>query len=289
MNQINEEIQITLEQLKQQKEIIEENNKQITASITYAERIQSAILPLEEEIGEALGNENFFILFKPRDIVSGDFYWFERMNDEEIFAIADCTGHGVPGAFMSMIGNQVLYETVTRKNITQPNIILQQLHKEIKKALRQDKTQNRDGMDITLVNINPKKQIITFAGAKNPIIYIQNNQLHYIKGDRLAIGGVRDNHDEKFTLHTFEYSATNPITFYLFSDGFTDQFGGKNRRKFGIARLQELILQMQNKDLKAQKEFLNDTIENWKMEGEEKQIDDILIAGIRVGTTQNIT
>jgi tetratricopeptide (TPR) repeat protein len=282
LNQINEEIRITLEMVKEQKQIIEDTNKHITSSINYAQRIQNAMLPLEEEISNALGKENFFILYQPRDIVSGDFYWFEEINEQQIFAVADCTGHGVPGAFMSMIGNQVLYETITKKKITQPAKILQQLHIEIRKALKQDKTQSRDGMDIALVDIDRKKQQITFAGAKNPIVFIQNNELHYIKGDRLAIGGLRENHQETFTQHTISYSKENPITFYLFSDGYTDQFGGEKDKKFGISRLKQYLFSIYQNPLSVQKDLLKTKIENWQIEGNEEQIDDILIAGIRV-------
>ncbi|OQY03541.1 MAG: hypothetical protein B6I20_04830 [Bacteroidetes bacterium 4572_117] len=252
INQAKEEIEATNEMLQESNEQINAKNKSITASITYAKRIQEAMLPIRENISRSL--EKSFILFKPRDIVSGDFYWFAEKNGKTIIAAVDCTGHGVPGAFMSMIGSEIL-TTIIGQGITQPSIILDLKNKYVHKALKQDKTDNQDGMDMTICTIDRESKIVEFAGAKNPLVYIQNGELFYIKGDKQSIGGRKTSKDKPFVNHEISY-AEHETYFYTFSDGFQDQFGGPNNRKYMIKRMKNLILQHHLKNMDEQQKIL---------------------------------
>lgn len=273
------EIRLKNEQLSTKNKTIEEKNDNITASITYAKRIQEAMLPLLERIDNAL--EDYFILFKPRDIVSGDFYWFAERDGKIIFTAVDCTGHGVPGAFMSMIGSEIL-TTIVNKGITKPSEILDNKDMYVKKALKQDKTENHDGMDMSLCTIDKKNKIVEWAGANNPLIYIQNNKLTYIKGDLRSIGGyqiIPDVGSPDFTNHQISYKET-PSYFYIFSDGFQDQFGGPKERKFMVKRLKQLILDNHKKPMEEQHKIYDSAIEEWML-GQE-QTDDILLIGFKL-------
>ncbi len=263
---------------KQAQTRIQKQNDEITASINYASRIQTAFLPLNEYIATYI--PNFFILYKPRDIVSGDFYWFEQKNNKLIFAVADCTGHGVPGALMSMIGNEILNEVVIQRGITEADKILNELHKSVRTALRQDISKNSDGMDIALVVIDYEQKIMEFAGAKNPLYYIQENQLHKIKADINSIGGVQIGNELKYTKHSIDISI--PTTFYLCSDGFQDQFGGEFNKKFMTRNLRELLFSVCNNDIHEQKNMLEKTINDWMKVGKANQTDDILLIGARI-------
>ncbi len=179
---------------------LRKKNDNIIASITYAKRIQTAILPFEERIGKSLGKDNFFVFFQPKDIVSGDFYWLEEIQRSDasgqtetinFVAVADCTGHGVPGAFMSMIGNQLLYEIIIKNHIYSPCLILNSLHKEVHRVLRQKETQTNDGMDMAILAFQKNKNItkLEYAGAMNPLYYVQNNEFVEIKATKRSIGG----------------------------------------------------------------------------------------------------
>ncbi|MCS6820563.1 MAG: SpoIIE family protein phosphatase [Microscillaceae bacterium] len=319
-------------------ELREERNR-LTASINYAKRIQEAMLPLAETMRSLL--QDYMLIYKPRDIVSGDFYWIGQKNDYTIVAAVDCTGHGVPGAFMSMIGNELLNEIVQMRNITRPDLILNELHKLVRKVLQQEETHNSDGMDIALVAIHYQHQELLFAGAKNPLVYlktittevdspfhlnflqkdtpfkhihkINENKVNLvelvaIKGDIMPIGGIQREQERLFTLHTLnlatekakihsellpativlsevEYILADQepeisFTFYLFSDGFQDQFGGERGRKFTTSRLYETLLQCNHLSFEEQKHYLEYTLKNW-MQGY-KQLDDILLLGFRV-------
>ncbi len=271
-------------ELKEKNHIIEEKNQNITESITYAQRIQAAMLPTLNDIHVELPDS--FVLFKPRDIVSGDFYWFATPHkyDESgnsitqnkiMLAAVDCTGHGVPGAFMSMIGHSLLDEIVNERGIINPNQILTDLHAGVRFALRQQDSQNRDGMDMALVVICKKSNEMYFAGAKNPLVYIQDNEMHLIKGDSFAIGG--EDTRRTYTCHTIDISK--PTRFYVYSDGYQDQFGGPQGKKFMRKKLRELLFANAHKPMQEQKNILNDTIENWMAEANERQIDDILVMG----------
>ena len=256
-----------------QKEELAEKNKDITDSIQYAKRIQVAILPPE------IPFKDTFILFKPKDIVSGDFYWLLEMNGKEFIAAVDCTGHGVPGAFMSIIGHNMLNKIVKEYGIIKPSEILDRLDAEVTKTLRQeDETITvRDGMDITLIAYQKDKNLIEFAGAYNPIYLVRNRELYETKGNRFAIGRSEMEHEKKFTNH--EIRVQKGDTLYMFSDGYADQFGGESGKKFKIAPMKELILNLQEKTMEEQRSILNSTLEAWR--GNIEQVDDILIIGRR--------
>jgi predicted ATPase/serine phosphatase RsbU (regulator of sigma subunit) len=255
---------------------IKQKNDDITASINYGQRIQAAILPNNERIKNEL--EDCFILFKPRDIVSGDFYWFNKKDDKIIIAAIDCTGHGVPGAFMSMIGNALLSEIVSVKNIVTPSQILTQLDKGIQSLLKQDKTKNRDGMDLALCVWDQPNKVLTFAGAKNPLVYIQENTIHVIKGNKFSIGGEVRKVEATFEQHSIKIDK--PTYCYIASDGYQDQFGGKEDKKFMKKRLKNLLLDIHTQDMGTQKDILDQTFTEWT--GEKHQTDDVLVIGFRV-------
>ncbi|NJL13453.1 MAG: SpoIIE family protein phosphatase [Microscillaceae bacterium] len=235
-------------QIERQSLEIHRKNLNIQSSIQYAQRIQQAMLPSEEEIDKALPLH--FIFYQPRDVVSGDFYWFAQLKPRPVYeevenqrhksrvltgfqgekiiiSAIDCTGHGVPGAFMSMIGDSLLNQIVLDKGITEVDQILFKLHHGIRAALKQSETHNQDGMDAALCVIDPKHKTIDFAGAKNSLVYIQNHKLHEVKASVHGLGGWRDNHDDEraYPKTTISY-AQNPVTLYLYSDGYQDQFGG---------------------------------------------------------------
>ncbi|TAF67824.1 MAG: hypothetical protein EAZ55_02040 [Cytophagales bacterium] len=255
-------------------------NRDITDSIEYAKRIQEALLPTSQEIQQALPES--FIWLKPRDIVSGDFYWITQTPDEKVvIAAIDCTGHGVPGALMSMVADAYLNQIVNMQNITEADQILNQLHKNVRKAFKQEHTESRDGMDLALCVIDKKQKQVSFAGAKNPLLYIQNNQVEIIKADRFPIGGLQHEAERFFTKHTI--NIAEPTTFYLFSDGIQDQFGGEKGKKFMLTNLRELLLKTHQMPMEEQKEVMQNAINEWMEKGEAQQIDDILLMGFKVG------
>ncbi|TAE00534.1 MAG: tetratricopeptide repeat protein, partial [Bacteroidetes bacterium] len=196
----------------------------IKSSIHYAQRIQKAMLPQDSQIKKVLPES--FLLFKPRDVVSGDFYWLGEIQEKVVIVAADCTGHGVPGAFMSLIGNDLLNEIVLAREIIEADQILNELHKGVRRALKQNETSNKDGMDLALCVINKKENEVVYAGAKNPMIFIQNNELDTIKADKMPIGGSSQEHQIGFSKKHIPLKEEN--TFYIFSDGYQDQFGVKN-------------------------------------------------------------
>jgi len=285
-----EQREFITEQNKKLEELVEERtkelaeqNKQITDSILYAQRIQKAILPSKNHIVQAFPET--FIYFKPRDIVSGDFYWFAERDNKVVVAAVDCTGHGVPGAFMSMIGNILLNQIVLERGITRPAEILNQLHEEIRFALKQDDILEegaKDGMDIAICVFHQLHNILEFAGANNSMFKVVKNNLEEIKGDRMGIGGARRGVARNFTNHIIKLDG-NETTIYLASDGFADQFGGESNRKFMNHNLKKLLLELNAKSLKAQHLQLNRVMEEWK--GANKQIDDQLIVGFKIKPT----
>lgn len=278
---------------------IEKQNLDITSSINYAHQIQEALLPTEENLKNILPDS--FVLFKPRDVVSGDFYWFtgysgknganeksrrhhiklSNIPDDEsgfIITAVDCTGHGVPGAFMSMIGFNLL-ETLSRSGIVKPHEMLNDLHKSIRYLLKQNKSDNRDGMDMAICVVKENGKRLEYAGAKNPLVYINNGKVHRIKGDPVPVGGIQKEVKREFTLHTIEINS--PTYFYIFSDGYTDQFGGTEDFKFSTERLKELLLEIHLLPMDEQREILNKKIVSWM--GNNKQLDDIIVIGFKLG------
>jgi sigma-B regulation protein RsbU (phosphoserine phosphatase) len=257
---------------------LEEKTKDITASINYASTIQNAILPKLEQL-EKVASEHF-ILFKPRDIVSGDFYWATYVDDKQIVVVADCTGHGVPGAFMSLIGNTLLDKIVKMENILSPDRILTRLHQEIYKVLNQKDGNNLDGMDVAVCQISRDEEnaMVKFCGAKRPIaIYRKGNQeVELVKGTNLSIGGRRKRNRE-FESQTFNLTKDDCI--YLFSDGYTDQ-NNQNGMKLGSRQFISLLGQCAPLLMKRQKELLEECMR--EHQGETSQRDDILVFGIKI-------
>lgn len=255
---------------------IDLQNKNIKSSINYAKRIQEAMLP-KKEVQESLLRDSF-ILFKPRDVVSGDFYWFSPLNEEGsdlVFGAIDCTGHGVPGAFMSMIGMNSLNSIIGR-GITHTDLILETLHQEIRNALQQDVTGNNDGMDLSLCIYRSAEKVLEFSGAKSPLIYLQNGKLHKIKGDVHSIGGSKSKPVQRYKKHKIPIEA--PTMIYLFTDGFRDQFGGEDNQKFMGKRFSDLLLEIHQLPMQQQYDVLNQRFEDWKGTGE--QTDDVLVMGV---------
>lgn len=256
---------------------IETRHKEVMDSVNYAKKIQEAILPDLNEIFNHIPHS--FILFKPRDIVSGDFYWFAHKNNISIIAAVDCTGHGVPGAFMSMIGNTLLNKLVLEKNIVDPGEILSKLDKEVNHALKQNRSdsESRDGMDVALLKIDYTKMEICYAGANRPLYYIKENQLTEIKASKFPIGGMQLENEKIFQNHILQVSPFD--TFYISTDGFADQFGGVGK-KLMTKKFKDILVSIQDKKMSEQRMYLSNFIEEWKKDFE--QTDDILVIGIRI-------
>jgi len=283
------------EEITRQKSVIETKNRDILASINYAKRIQEAILPPAKLVKESV--EKSFILFKPKDIVSGDFYWMAVKQQIVLFSVVDCTGHGVPGAFMSIVGYNNLNQAVNEQNLIHPGEILDKLNKLVELTLHSGEGKEvKDGMDIALCALDIKTNMLEYSGANNPLYLVrsakhpftykdekycaitenQDFSLYEIKANRQPIGAYI--HRESFTNHSIQLMAGDSI--YIFSDGFPDQFGGPTGRKFKYKPFKELLLSIQEFDMVAQRKLLDKAIEDWK--GSYEQVDDICVIGVRV-------
>ncbi|MES2590244.1 MAG: SpoIIE family protein phosphatase [Bacteroidota bacterium] len=289
------QVQERTKEIVEQKNIIEDKNKDITDSINYSKRIQDAILPPKELKYKIFPNA--FVLFKPKDIVSGDFYWFAEKDGKRLIASCDCTGHGVPGALMSMIGNNILNQIVNEKGIISPAEILNELHREIRKALKQDEhATNRDGMDIALITFYSETEI-EYAGAQRPLWIVKKQMeelenlqgekngagkgspiITEIKADKFSVGGYQSETERFFTNHRIVLAKDDCI--YISSDGFADQFGGTDGKKFMSKRFKALLLENNKFTMSEQENNLIETIDTWK--GKHEQVDDILVIGIRI-------
>jgi len=291
----NEEINAKNEEINKQKSAIESKNKalemaykeiekkteNILASISYAKRIQTALLPEQDAINHAF-KENF-IYYKPKDVISGDFYYFTEVEHLRILAVADCTGHGVPGAFMSVLGVQSLNKII-QSGITSPDLILSELHNEIRQVLKQQLNEVRDGMDIVLCVIDTQRKTLAYAGAINPLYYMQTDangsaEFVEVKATKKPIGGFQRNEQARFFEKTV-IDISKPATFYLATDGYRDQFGGEQNKKFMARRFKELLYHIHDKPMYVQEKILDEVIVKWL--GKNEQIDDMLVIGIRV-------
>ncbi len=293
------------EELEIERAKLREVNQNVFSSIRYAERIQNAILPRKEEI-EPLFRDHF-IFFRPRDIVSGDIYWMARVRTstpEEnspssipqvvskqpavaegseliVFAAVDCTGHGVPGAFLSILGHDILNRTVQDPQVNSPGQALQHLDDAVQRTFERSQGGDesiKDGMDMGMCALDRSRMILYFAGAQNPCYIIREGELFELKGDKQVIGGSTPNEEKKFTDHRFEVQQGDAI--YLFSDGYPDQFGGPKGKKFKYKAFKELLIQVHHKEMSEQHRIIEETFDDWK--GEHEQIDDVLVIGVRV-------
>lgn len=261
-----------------QKEIIELKSKEVVDSINYAKRIQEAILPPENLIKKQLPDS--FVLYMPKDIVSGDFYWVEPWGTKILFAAVDCTGHGVPGALMSIIGYNLLGKAVNELGLSRPALILNSLSKGIGKTLRQTggDSEVKDGMDLALCALDPKTLVLEYAGAFNPLYIIREGKLIETQSDKIPIGTYLDGDFKNYTNHEIQLQKGDTI--YIFTDGYADQFGGDKGKKLKYKAMQQLFISIQEKTMEEQREILQISIEKWK--GNLEQVDDILIMGVRV-------
>ncbi|MFZ5553082.1 MAG: tetratricopeptide repeat protein [Bacteroidota bacterium] len=263
--------------IEEQKAIVEEKQKEIVDSINYAKRIQNAILPDEKDFASLFTDA--FVLFKPKDIVSGDYYWVTEKKSFIFYATADCTGHGVPGGFMSMLGNSFLNEIVMEKNISEPSAILNELRDKVIAALKQTGNvgENKDGMDIVLTRFDLEHKKLLYASANNDFYIIRNNELLVCRPDKQPIGYYNDTM-KPFSQHEVQLEKGDCV--YTFTDGYADQFGGAKGKKLKYKNLESLLMKNHTLPFAEQKEVLNDFIENWR--GELEQNDDICLIGIKI-------
>jgi serine phosphatase RsbU (regulator of sigma subunit) len=274
---INREKKILEEKVAERTSELAEKNQDIMSSIEYAKRIQLAILPERKIIFRHFPDA--FIFYQPKDIVSGDFYWFGEVNEKKILAVVDCTGHGVPGAFMSMIGHNILNHIILENKVTDPSEILMQLNQSVKAALKQEnKDQDtRDGMDVALCVIDAEKKEMVFAGAFRPMYLIKGNSLEKIEGDKFPIGGGY-NEEVKFTNHYRKLNSGD--SFFIHSDGIVDQFGGVKGKKFMGKQLQSILVENGHLSMQELKKLIIEKFNTWM--GDLEQVDDVLIIGVRI-------
>ncbi|MBW7868906.1 MAG: SpoIIE family protein phosphatase [Brumimicrobium sp.] len=270
-------------EVEQQKDKVEkahdelaEKNREILDSITYAKRIQSAILPPQKLVKEYLPTS--FILYKPKDIVAGDFYWMEQKGDTLLFAAADCTGHGVPGAMVSVVCNHALNRSVREYDLHEPGKILDKTRELVIEEFEKSEDEVKDGMDISLCGLNLKTNTLTWSGANNPLWVIKkgDTEVEEIKANKQPIGKYVA--PEPFDTHTIQLEKGDSI--YIFTDGYQDQFGGEKGKKFKAKNMRELIFSLQNQPMDNQREAIDTAFEEWKMDHE--QVDDVCVIGVRI-------
>jgi len=255
---------------------IENKNKLITHSIRYAQYIQNTVIRMNANISKVF--PEYFIFFRPKDLVSGDFYWIHTVKDKIIIAVMDCTGHGVPGALMSMIGITLMNEIVKYQKITQPDLILNHLREKVIESLGQKrkKAEAQDGMDGTIINIDHRKNNMQFSGANNTMYLIRDHEPIHLCGDRMPISYYERMKD--FTNIDIDLQKGDML--YLFTDGYPDQFGGEHYKKFKSIRFKEMLLKVHEKTTSEQKKIIIQTFEDWK--GDHEQIDDVTVLGIKI-------
>ena len=266
------------EEIDQQKEQLEEYFLQVTDSIKYAQKIQEAILPPESYVRKLLPDS--FIFYRPKDIVSGDFYWLGEAEDRVYFAAVDCTGHGVPGAFMSIVGYNQLKQAIITTNGGTPAEILDHLNIGVSETLHQkdENSTSKDGMDVAICSLNHKTKELQYAGAFNPLYLLRDGKIVQTKGDKFPIGSFLDGATPNFTNHKLQLLEGDIL--YIFSDGYADQFGGPRGKKMMYKKFRDTLIANSQKDLSVQKDLLRDHLYEWM--GEEEQVDDILVIGVKV-------
>ncbi|MBI3511108.1 MAG: SpoIIE family protein phosphatase [Bacteroidetes bacterium] len=270
------EVVFQKQQIEKQKTELETAYTEIQDSIHYAERIQNAILPVQYEMAAHLPEA--FVFFRPRNIVSGDFYWYTWRDNKSFLACVDCTGHGVPGAFMSLIGNTLLNQIIIEKKTDSPDQVLNMLHEGVRHSLKQDTGgETRDGMDIAFVIIDHEKNELHYAGANRALWYVRDGNFNEIKADKFPIAGDQFEEKRIFSGHTVEMKKGD--VFYLSTDGYADQFGGERGKKFMVKQFQKVLLGIAGDDMKQQRSIIEKSFLHWK--GEHDQVDDVLVIGFR--------
>lgn len=260
--------------LKEKNNIIAEQNKDLIDSINYARRIQQAILPEKEVEDELL--KHGFVLYKPKHIVSGDFYWLHKSENEIFIAVIDCTGHGVPGALLTMLAHNAINKAVIEKGLTDPTSILDEMNEEVKSSLKQNQnTEIRDSMEVGFVRFNSLTNQLQFAGANTSLTYLQNKELKFANGGKCSVGSVQEGEIALPVTHTIDLKKGD--SFYLYSDGFADQFGGPKGKKYKYKQLEEFLLLNSSKPVEEQKRLLGIAFEQWK--GNLEQVDDVTVIG----------
>ncbi len=270
-----EEVVRQKEEVERQSRKVVELYKNVTDSIRYAKRLQESILPPEKRIKELMPES--FVLYRPKDIVSGDFYWVEKVGDKVLFAAVDCTGHGVPGAFMSLVGHNGLNQAIKEHGLTRPSEVLGDLNRIAFEMLHKDRDQFvRDGMDMALCSLDPERMVLEYAGANCPLYLVRDGEVVQYSPDKKPIGGFELT-GEAFTDHRIQLIKGDVI--YIFSDGYADQFGGANGKKFLYRRFRELLIGIHDRPMDRQKSMLLEALNEWK--GAQEQVDDILVIGMR--------
>jgi serine phosphatase RsbU (regulator of sigma subunit) len=276
LERVNAEIREQKEQIEEDKRVIEDKNEEITESMNYAFRIQEALLPSYDYIHQYLPAS--FVFWKPKDIVSGDFFWFAQVGERSLITAADCTGHGIPGAFMTVVGDTLLNQIVREEGITMPDQILNELHKGVRRALKQDETSSRDGMDMALITVDHAAGQIYFAGAENPLVLVREGEAHQYKADKQAIGGEQLEEERVFSCQTITYQPGD--VFYMFSDGLQDQFGGPEGKKFMKKNLRKMLQAIATQPPEAQREHVDRAMTEWMADYE--QVDDMILVGVKI-------
>jgi serine phosphatase RsbU (regulator of sigma subunit) len=273
----NKQIEWQHENVLKQRDIITQKNNEIMADMRYASRIQQAIFPNLDGFAELINN--YFLLHLPKSFISGDFYWVTRHNEKLIMAIGDCTGHGISGTLMHMLGTVFLNNIITEARFNSASDILEQLREKIMTLLNQkgEMGETQDGMDIALCILDFSTMTMEFAGANNPLYFVKNKELIEYKGDRMPVG-IHINFNKPFTNHKVELKSNDII--YLFSDGYADQFGGESGKKFRYKRFQELLVEINEQPMYKQKDTLENVFINWR--GSLDQIDDVLVFGFKI-------
>jgi serine phosphatase RsbU (regulator of sigma subunit) len=275
---LEEKVTERTEELAAKNAELAEKNKDITDSIRYAKRIQEAILPPESLVKKYLPDS--FIFAKPKDIVSGDFYLVDKKGEQVVFAAVDCTGHGVPGAFMSIVGHNILSHALSESGTVTPSVLLDKLNKGVSEALNQasEDTKLRDGMDIALCAVNFNTLELQFAGAYNPLFIVRGGEFIEVKGDNIAIGSYTGIQQSTYTNHRIQLQKGDII--YVFTDGYIDQFGGPDGKKFKLNQFKSMLSTLNNVSLPQQALIIEKSIEQWR--GVLQQVDDILVIGVKI-------
>lgn len=291
MNMQREYLEAMVTELEQNENIIKEKNNilektikildeaygNINASLNYSKRIQDAMLP-NKSLFKYFFKENF-ILFKPKDIVSGDFYWFSKVGHKFIVAAVDCTGHGVPGALMSIIGMEMLHSIVNEQKITDPAIILEKMHESTRRILKQDENDVRDGMDMAIVTIDKRTETLEYAGARNPLVLIKDNEMAVFKGSKYSVGGYHRSNNIPFQKITMPYEKD--MCCYIFSDGFQDLHSEITDKRLGSVQMRKILLGVHHLEMEKQKKVLDRIMKFW-LKNPKKQFDDVMVIGIKL-------